>query len=188
MTPATTEIDFGRPLLALARAAIARELGNPEAATPVPPALTRIGATFVTLRSDGDLRGCIGTVDAWRPLADDVRANAVAAAFRDPRFSPLRREELPRIAIEVSVLNPSEALPPGREESLVAALRPGIDGVVLEHARHRATFLPQVWEQLPHPADFLRALKRKAGLLDDFWSDDVRVARYTVEKFVEGSP
>ena len=79
-------------------------------------------------------------------------------------------------------------MPSGREASLAATLRPEIDGVVLECARHRATFLPQVWEQLPHPRDFLRALKRKAGLPEDFWSDDVRVLRYTVEKFVEGMP
>ena len=85
-------------------------------------------------------------------------------------------------------MNPSEPFPRAQEASVAATLRPGIDGVVLECARHRATFLPQVWEQLPHPHDFLRALKRKAGLLEDFWSDDVRVSRYTVEKFVEGTP
>ncbi|MET0205148.1 MAG: AmmeMemoRadiSam system protein A [Casimicrobiaceae bacterium] len=180
--------DIGGPLLALARGAIAEQLGMSSAPAPIPDDLTQIGATFVTLRSDGDLRGCIGTVDAWRPLADDVRANAVAAAFRDPRFSPLRRNELGQVSIEVSLLNPSEPLPSAQEASVAATLRPGIDGVVLECARHRATFLPQVWEQLPHPSDFLRALKRKAGLLEDFWSDDIRVSRYTVEKFVEGAP
>jgi len=188
MPQAMTRTDIGGPLLALARGAIARELGSANATEPIPPDLAQVGATFVTLRSDGDLRGCIGTVDAWRPLADDVRANAVAAAFRDPRFPPLRRDELVQVTIEVSVLNPSEPVPSGREASLAATLRPEIDGVVLECARHRATFLPQVWEQLPHPRDFLRALKRKAGLPEDFWSDDVRVLRYTVEKFVEGMP
>jgi len=180
--------DIGRPLLVLARGAIARELGVASEPEPVPPYLAQIGATFVTLLRAGDLRGCIGTVDAWRPLADDVRANAVAAAFRDPRFPPLRHEEFAYVSIEVSVLNASEPLPPGREESVAATLRPGIDGVVLEHARRRATFLPQVWEQLREPGEFLRALKRKAGLVEDFWSDDVRVSRYTVEKFVEGTP
>ncbi len=180
------ERDLGASLLALARGAIARELGASSSPAPaVSPELTRIGATFVTLRSGRDLRGCIGTVEAWRTLAEDVRANAVAAAFRDPRFSPLRRDELDRITIEVSLLNPSEPLPPGGEESVAATLRPGIDGVVLQHDGHRATFLPQVWEQLPHPREFLRALKHKAGLGETFWSDDVRVARYTVEKFEE---
>ena len=177
--------DLGTSLLALAREAIAGELGVGSAAPTVPRDLDRVGATFVTLRSDGDLRGCIGTVDAYRPLADDVRANAVAAAFRDPRFPPLRREELPRVSIEVSLLNPSEPLAPGEEASVTASLRPGVDGVVLEWARHRATFLPQVWEQLPDPREFVQALKRKAGLSGDFWSEDVRVSRYTVEKFAE---
>ena len=178
--------DIGRPLLVLARGAIARELGFANATEAIPPGLEEIGATFVTLRSEGDLRGCIGTVEAWRCLADDVRANAVAAAFRDPRFAPVRHDELLHISIEVSVLNPSERLPASREESVASTLRPGIDGVVLECARHRATFLPQVWEQLPQPLDFLRALKRKAGLVEDFWSDEMRVSRYTVEKFAEG--
>jgi AmmeMemoRadiSam system protein A len=180
--------DLGRPLLVLARGAIARSLGAGTASEAIPAALEEIGATFVTLRSEGDLRGCIGTVEAWRPLAEDVRANAVAAAFRDPRFPPVRGRELTRISIEVSVLNPSEPLPAGREESVASTLRPGIDGVVLQFARHRATFLPQVWEQLPHPRDFLGALKRKAGLAEDFWSEEMLVSRYTVEKFVEGRP
>jgi AmmeMemoRadiSam system protein A len=180
--------DLGLPLLVLARGAIARELGIAPAPQAIPAGLEEMGATFVTLRSEGDLRGCIGTVEAWRPLADDVRANAVAAAFRDPRFPPVQGHELTRISIEVSVLNPSEPLAASREEAVASTLRPGIDGVVLQFARHRATFLPQVWEQLPHPHDFLRALKRKAGLVEDFWSDDMLVSRYTVEKFVEGTP
>jgi AmmeMemoRadiSam system protein A len=179
--------DIGPPLLALARDAITRELGVARASLAIPEALAAIGATFVTLRRDGNLRGCIGTVEAWRPLADDVRANALAAAFRDPRFPPLQCVELERVAIEVSLLNPTEPLPPGHEDGLAATLRPGVDGVVLEHACRRATFLPQVWEQLPQPREFLRALKRKAGLAEDFWSDDVRVSRYTVLKFVEGA-
>jgi len=120
MPQAMTRTDIGGPLLALARGAIARELGAANATERIPPDLAQVGATFVTLRSDGDLRGCIGTVDAWRPLADDVRANAVAAAFRDPRFPPLRRDELVQVTIEVSVLNPSEPVPSGREASLAA--------------------------------------------------------------------
>ena len=177
--------DVGIALLAIARGAIARELDLEHAEQGAPPELACIGATFVTLRRDGELRGCIGTVEAWRTLADDVRANALAAAFRDPRFSPLRARELAHLAIEVSVLNPSERMPERQEEALAAALRPGVDGVVLECNRHRATFLPQVWAQLPRPQDFLRALKCKAGLGESFWSDEVRVSRYTVEKFTE---
>ena len=178
--------EIGPLLLMLARGAIARELGLGSA--HIADDLAQIAATFVTLRSDGDLRGCIGTVDAWRPLGEDVRANAVAAAFNDPRFPPLRRDELAQVSIEVSLLNAREPLPSCDEASLAATLRPGIDGVVFACARHRATFLPQVWEQLPQPHDFLRALKRKAGLVEDFWSDNVRISRYTVEKYCEGAP
>lgn len=179
--------DIGAPLLALARGAIAHALGVADKPGIDASHLAQVGATFVTLRHDGELRGCIGTVTAWRPLAEDVRANALAAAFRDPRFAPLDRAELALISIEVSLLNAGEPLPALAEEVLAAALRPGIDGVVLECAGRRATFLPQVWEQLPAPHDFLRALKRKAGLAEDFWNGDVRVSRYTVDKFVEGA-
>jgi len=178
---------IGPVLLALARSAIARELDVAHEIAAVPQDLARVGATFVTLRSEGELRGCVGTLEAWRTLADDVRANAVGAAFRDPRFAPLRRHEWAGIAIEVSLLHPSEPVAAAHEESLFAMLRPGVDGVVLECARRRATFLPQVWEQLPDAREFMRALKRKAGLPDGYWSGDVRVSRYTVDKFVEGA-
>jgi len=176
---------MGPTLLALARGAIAGELGLTHVVEAAPPEFGETGATFVTLRHAGDLRGCIGTVNAWRPLALDVRANAVAAAFRDPRFPPLRRDEYPGIAIEVSLLRPSEPVPLQSEESLLAALRPGVDGVVLECAQHRATFLPQVWEQLPDPREFMRALKRKAGLPERYWSSEIRVSRYSVDKYLE---
>ena len=128
----------------------------------------------MTLRREGELRGCIGTVDAWRPLGEDVRANAVAAAFHDPRFPPLARDEFDDTSIEVSLLGPHEPVPASDEAQALATLRPGVDGVLLECGRRRATFLPQVWEQLPEPREFLRALKRKAGLAGDFWSDEVR--------------
>ena len=140
----------------------------------------------MTLRRAGELRGCIGTIDAWRPLGEDVRANAVAAAFNDPRFPPLTRDEFDDTSIEVSLL--------GRRTSpcrRATKRRPwprcgrGSTACSCNAARRRATFLPQVWEQLPEPGDFLRALKRKAGLADAFWSDEVRLARYGVEKFVE---
>jgi AmmeMemoRadiSam system protein A len=143
------------------------------------------GASFVTLTKGGDLRGCIGSLEAHRPLAEDVRANAVAAAFRDPRFMPLSREEFGDIRVEVSLLSPTEPLAAGSEAEALAALRPGVDGVVFEYAHHRSTFLPQVWEQLPQPAEFLAHLKRKAGLPQDFWAADVRLSRYTVSKWKE---
>ncbi len=182
-----TSVDLGPTLIALARNAIEVELDAAPAIVPAPRELDRPGATFVTLRSHDGLRGCIGTLEAWRPLAEDVRANAIAAAFRDPRFPPLLRHEFPGIAIEVSLVHPSQPIRVPHEPALLAALRPGVDGVVLECARRRATFLPQVWEQIPDAREFMRALKRKAGLPEDFWSEDVRVSRYGVDKFEEAA-
>jgi AmmeMemoRadiSam system protein A len=177
--------ELGASLLEFARAAIAAELEMARAAEPAPDRMAAIGATFVTLRRAGELRGCIGTVDAWRPLADDVRANAVAAAFRDPRFTPLTRTEFSDTTIEVSLLASAEPVLAADEAEALVMLRPGIDGVILEFKRHRATFLPQVWEQLPEPRDFLDALRHKAGLPARFWSDDMRLSRYAVAKFAE---
>ena len=139
----------------------------------------------MTLLRNGDLRGCVGTLSPRRSLAADVVANAVAAAFQDPRFPPLTAHEFPALAVEVSVLSPQEILDVPREAELLRALRPGIDGLLLEHGQHRATFLPQVWEMLPEPAQFVAALKHKAGLPEGFWSPDMVVARYTVAKWKE---
>lgn len=179
------ESDKGSTLLQLARAEIAARLGEP--ATPLPALawLREPGACFVTLTRRGELRGCIGTLEAHRPLVVDVRENAVAAAFRDPRFGPLSRAEFEEIRVEVSLLSPTEALAAASEAHALAALRPGIDGIVFEYRHFRSTFLPQVWEQLPEPADFLAQLKRKAGLPSDFWADEVRLSRYTVTKWKE---
>jgi len=185
-----TEADLGGALLTIARRAIASELGLAARAQPASPELAALaapGATFVTLRQGGDLRGCIGSVEAFRPLGTDVHANALAAAFRDPRFPPLALGEYAATAIEVSLLARSEPLAFGTEADALAQLRPGVDGVILECGRHRSTFLPQVWEQLPDAGAFLDALKRKAGLPDGYWSGDVRLARYTVAKFTEDS-
>jgi AmmeMemoRadiSam system protein A len=178
--------ESGRTLVALARAAIARRLGA-EATAPATDAawLRAPGATFVTLMHGGKLRGCIGTLEARRPLAEDVTANAVAAAFNDPRFTPLTRDELAATEVEVSVLSAAEPLPVNDEAAVLAQLRPGIDGVIFEYGRHRSTFLPQVWEQLADPAEFMAQLKYKAGLPPDFWSGDVKLARYTVSKWRE---
>jgi len=176
---------LGEALLARARNAIAAVLGLAIAAEPAHPALDRPGATFVTLRQAGALRGCIGALQARQPLHEDVRAHAVAAAFDDSRFPPLAREEFARLQIEVSVLGEAEPLAATSETEVRAALRRGVDGVILEWRGRRATFLPQVWEQLPQATAFLNALKLKAGLPPDFWAEDLRLARYQVRKFAE---
>ena len=179
---------LGAALLGQARRAIAEALGQPVGpAAPAHGALAERGATFVTLRTAGELRGCIGTLEARRPLADDVRMHALAAAFRDPRFAPLRADEFDALEIEVSVLGEPEPLPALSEADACAALRPGIDGVVLEWRGHRATFLPQVWDDLPEPRAFLAALNRKAGLPPDHWASDLRLSRYAVRKYVEAT-
>jgi len=178
--------DLGSTLLRLARAAIARHFGQPVAPSADGlPELQQPGATFVTLTQHGQLRGCIGSLEAWRPLATDVEANALAAALRDPRFNPLRAEELPRTRVEVSLLTPPEAMHFRDEADALAQLRPGIDGVIFSAGRRRSTFLPQVWEQLPEPGEFMAHLKQKAGLPAAYWGSDVELQRYTVRKWKE---
>ena len=181
-----TASELGELLLTTARAAIANELG---ARAPTPahdPSTHAPGATFITLTLDGRLRGCIGTLEAYRSLRDDVEENARAAAFNDPRFPGLHRDELDRVRIEVSQLSPPTEIDyDGTEAGAVAALRPGVDGVILHQGRHRATFLPQVWEQLPEPAEFLAHLRRKAGLPEGPWPQDVRLERYGVRSWRE---
>ena len=177
--------DLGRAVVSLARGAIGAELGFPAAEAGVHPALDRPGASFITLMLEGDLRGCVGSLEPRRSLAADVRANAVAAAFRDPRFPPLAAREFPETSVEVSLLSQSQRVAVVDEEDLLVQLRPGVDGIVLEYGRHRATFLPQVWDSLPEPRHFLAALKRKAGLAADFWSAELSVARYSVTKWKE---
>ena len=185
--PDALDAEKGASLLKLARDEIASKLGQP-AAAPVKAAwLQEPGASFVTLTRQGELRGCIGTLEAHRPLGVDVRENAVAAAFRDPRFMPLTRDEFAAIRVEVSLLSASEPLTAAHEADALAALRPHVDGVVFEYRHFRSTFLPQVWEQLSDPAAFLAQLKRKAGLPADFWAEEVRLSRYTVSKWKEGA-
>ena len=182
---AQPEVDKGASLLTLARNEIATRLGQP-AGKPIKAAwLQEPGASFVTLTRQGELRGCVGTLEAHRPLGVDVRENAVAAAFRDPRFMPLSRDEFESIRVEVSLLSASEPLAATDETEALAALRPHVDGVVFEYRHFRSTFLPQVWEQLPDPAEFLAQLKRKAGLPMNFWAEEVRLSRYTVSKWKE---
>jgi AmmeMemoRadiSam system protein A len=174
-------------LLSLARGAIGHALGGPDIAVQTALWLQQPGACFVTLTQQGKLRGCIGTLQAYRALQADVRANAVAAAFSDPRFAPLVAGELAATQVEVSLLSPMEALTFSSEAGALAQLRPGIDGVVFEYGSRRSTFLPQVWEQLPRPAEFMAHLKRKAGLSEGFWHHEVRLQRYTVSKWKESA-
>jgi AmmeMemoRadiSam system protein A len=181
-----TETALGNVLLQLARQAIGEEFGL--AATARLPALDELhrpAATFVTLSRGGDLRGCIGTLEAWRPLKDDLHANAQAAAFLDTRFMPLTRIEFERVRIEVSLLSSATPLSFTSEADALAQLQPGIDGVILQSGRQRATFLPQVWDSLPEPRHFMQQLKRKAGLADDAWPAGIQLSRYTVKKWHE---
>lgn len=148
-----------------------------------PAALQAERASFVTLTIDHQLRGCIGVLEAIRSLVVDVAANAFAAAFEDRRFAPLAAGEYPRLTIHISVLSPPAAMSFVSEADLLRQLRPMADGLVLEEQGYRGTFLPSVWETLPEPREFLRHLKRKAGLPEDYWTASLRVSRYTTESF-----
>ncbi len=169
----------------LARAAIASRFGLMLECGESEAFLSEPGASFVTLKREGRLRGCIGSLQAHRPLREDVTQNAQAAAFRDPRFSPLSASEYNHTAIEVSLLSPLSPVLVQDEADALGQLRPGMDGVVIQHGGNRGTFLPQVWESLPEPEQFLAELKRKAGLAADFWSTEIRLFRYSVYKWTE---
>lgn len=142
-------------------------------------------ATFVTLELEGQLRGCIGTLEAHQPLVCDVAHNAHAAAFSDPRFPPLSEQEYPRLDIHISILSPAQPMQFESENDLIAQLQPGIDGLILQDGVFKGTFLPSVWESLPDARQFFAHLKRKAGLPLDYWSDSLQVYRYTTESFGE---
>lgn len=176
---------LGGLLLGVARGAIEQALGLAAAPVPNHPRLDERGASFVTLKAKDDLRGCIGSLNAHRPLGQDVADNALGAAFRDPRFSPVTLREWPGVRVEVSLLSEPEFMASGSEAEVLARLRPDIDGVIFFNGCQKATFLPQVWEQLPHPRDFLAALKRKAGLSVDYWGPKVMIATYQVSKWSE---
>jgi AmmeMemoRadiSam system protein A len=177
--------EAGLILLPIARAAIARELGKRHAVQEEAEWLLAPGASFITLKQEGRLRGCIGTLRAHRALLDDVKANAVAAAFRDPRFKPLTAGEFEAIELELSLLSALEHIAFADEQQALAQLRVGVDGVVFEYGHHSSTFLPQVWEDMNDPVEFLSHLKYKAGLPPDFWDPQVRLSRYTVSKWRE---
>ncbi len=176
-----------RYLLDIARESIAHGLSHGCAlrpdATQAPEALRAPGASFVTLKRRAELRGCIGSLDPQRPLIEDIAHNAWAAAFRDPRFPPLIAPERVGLSIAISVLGLPEPLPCKTRDELLARLRPGTDGLIVIDGRHRATYLPIVWEQLPDSERFVASLFEKAGLAPNHWSETLRFARYTTESF-----
>jgi uncharacterized protein len=146
-----------------------------------PAELQEHRATFVTLHANYQLRGCIGVLEAVRPLAEDIAENAYSAAFKDSRFSPLEVQELKDLDVHLSILTPAEPMSFESEQDLAAQLHPGLDGLILKEGIRRGTFLPSVWETWQKPEQFLRHLKQKAGLPPDYWSDRIRVYRYQTE-------
>ncbi len=152
-------------------------------AADYPEALRESRASFVTLREGGSLRGCMGSLEARMPLVEEVARNAHNAAFKDPRFSPVSSGEIPRLKLKLSVLTVPEPFPVESEEDLLNRIQPGIDGLVLKDGGRRATFLPAVWEALPSPREFIRQLKRKAGLSEDHWSDRIAFLRYRADEY-----
>jgi AmmeMemoRadiSam system protein A len=179
-----------RILLKLAREAIedavCRRYLPPIDLSRLPERLREPGAAFVTLTEGGELRGCIGALEATQPLAVDVREHAAAAAVEDFRFPPVRPEELDRLEIEISRLTPPQPLEYDGPLDLMRKLHPGIDGVVLKDGIRRATFLPQVWEKLPNPGEFLDQLCLKMGLPRNTWrTRKLEVLIYQVEQFQE---
>ena len=175
-------------LLRLARSSI--ELGLAEgriapAPAPTSPTLAAQRATFVTLQTHGDLRGCCGSIEPRFALAEDVWRNAWASAFADPRFPSLGAAEYQLLDVHISVLTPLQRVTVRSEQDLLARLQPHRDGLVLQRGAARATFLPAVWESLPEPADFVRQLKLKVGWEANFWSPDIEVWLYSAESFGE---
>ncbi len=184
----------GQTLVRLARATLMERFGRrlPSAETDLlnnalaSEAFQRQCGTFVTLKLSGRLRGCIGHLSTSEPMAEGVRRNALNAAFHDPRFTPLTDAELDRVEIEVSVLTEPMPLEHGGGADLAGRLRPGIDGAVIRRGHASATFLPQVWEQLPRPEEFLNQLCLKAGLPRDAWKTEaLEVSTYRVQHFEE---
>jgi AmmeMemoRadiSam system protein A len=176
---------LGHTLLTIARNALEKKFGLAARMVTPHPDLSKLAATFVTLTPTDLLRGCIGSLEARRSLGMDVSGNALAAAFHDPRFPPLRQAELDTTRVEVSLLDTPEELRFADEAEALERLRPGVDGLILDYGGRRATFLPQVWESLPTPQLFLQNLKLKAGLPADFWNPRLTLARYGVQKWKE---
>ena len=180
-----------RRLLALAHEAIEYGVRHQRKLAPdlsqYPAHLTENGAVFVTLRKEGVLRGCIGSIAAYQPLVVDVSDKAYCAAFQDPRFPPVRAEELPDLTLQISRLTPLAPIEFRGEDDLLSRIRPGIDGLVIDAHGRKGTFLPSMWEQLPATIDFWHHLKLKAGLPVSFWSDEMQVYRFETECFADPS-
>jgi uncharacterized protein len=192
MIPDQLSIEDRKVLLVLARKALEEAVtGKPMEPLELEmqsPCLLEPGATFVTLRRKGELRGCIGALEAYQPLAEDVREHAKAAALQDYRFPPITQEELDEISIEISLLTPPQLLEYNNCEDLARILFTKRDGVILKDGARRATFLPQVWEKLPDPVSFLNSLCMKMGLAPDTWQQrKMEVWTYQVEEFHEGN-
>ncbi len=191
--PSTDYSDTERgQLLGIARDAMthAAQTGEPYRVETdnLPVALTNIRCSFVTLRKSLELRGCTGSLEPTKPLAVDVAQATWRTALSDPRFAPVKIDEVNEIHIEISVLSPLTEFAVSDEADLLARLQPGIDGLVLEAGRYRSTFLPKVWEHLPDPRDFVEQLKLKAGLAPSFWSEEIQLFRYHTETFGENEP
>lgn len=185
MDPVHVDRDRLAALAGYARDVIREALGGPRAVPPTGAWTREPGATFVTLRHGEALQGCVGSLEPDRAIVEDVARNAVAAAFHDRRGGPLVRADADRLTVEISVLSPAEPIAFTTERDALEALRPGHDGVLFAWHGRRATFLPQVWESLPDRVEFLARLKEKAGLDPRFWSPDVELSRYAVEKFID---
>jgi AmmeMemoRadiSam system protein A len=174
-------------LLEVARRSIAHALEHgdqiPLNIEDYPEPLRQPRATFVTLHLNGELRGCIGTLEAHQPLVLDVAQNAYSAAFSDPRFLPVTAAESTQLEIHISILNPAQEIHFTSQRDLIGQLQPGVDGLILQEGLRRGTFLPSVWEQLPRPEEFFAHLKLKAGLPPDYWSPELQVWRYTTTSF-----
>ena len=172
-------------LIALARYSIAKLLGISEPKPDCSHFDDNQAATFVTLKLNGELRGCIGTISAHRSLIEDIRHNAKAAAFEDPRFAPLSAAEFNQLEISISILTPPEEFPVDSEADFLEKVTPGVDGLIISDGHNRGTFLPSVWEELPDAKEFLFYLKRKAGLPADYWSPTLKFQKYGSVAFSE---
>jgi AmmeMemoRadiSam system protein A len=194
VSPPLTE-DQGQKLLRLARGTIAARLGVSDASNRIipdnelaDPAFQEQRGTFVTLKIRNQLRGCMGCLTPSETILEGIKRNAINAAFNDPRFPPLTTPELEEAEIEVSILTTPQELQYSDGSDLLKKLRPNIDGAIISQGMARATFLPQVWEQLPRTEDFLSHLCRKAGLSPDEWKKaELGVSIYQVQYFHENS-
>lgn len=147
-----------------------------------PSELCEVGSCFITLKLDGSLRGCIGTIEANGPLILNIVENSFKAAFCDPRFKPVTQSEFGNLVAEISILSSPEKVEYSSEHDLLEKITPNEDGLILTFGNHKATFLPSVWKELPTPKLFLQHLKYKAGLMPDFWNNDITIEKYKAEK------